>query len=181
MHFGFRTLLIVLAVGSPLIWVACQFAPGANLIRSAAGVAIFAIATIATWISFWPDRKFHREVASRETLDDAQFFTQFYADTNVPPEIPRRLRPMYCKIFDIEAGKLRPHDRPPLLQELDLADFVGDIEAEFGVTISDKDAEHIDGSFDSIARYLAERSREANVGEEPKASPAPHAGDRWPV
>jgi len=66
---------------------------------------------------------------------------------------------MYCKIFDIEVGKLRPHDRPPLLAELDLADFMEGIHAEFGVSISDKDAERIDGSFDSIVRYLAEHSR----------------------
>jgi len=164
MHFGFRTLLIVLAVGMPLAWVACQFMPGANLVRSAAGVGIFAIATIATWISFWPERKFRREVANREPLDDTQFFHEFYADTNVPADITCRLRPIYCKFFDLEVGKLRPEDRPPEIVDLDMIDLVRDIEAEFGVNISDKDAERIDGSFDSIARYLAEHSRSANVG-----------------
>jgi hypothetical protein len=121
-------------------------------------VAILVIATIATWISFWPDRKFRREMASREPLDDTEFFTQFYADSDVPPEIIRRLRPMYCKSFDVEVAKLRPHDRPPLLADLDLVHFMEDIETEFGVSISDIDAERIDGSFDSIARYLASQS-----------------------
>ena len=95
-------------------------------------------------------------------MNDTQFFNEFYADTDVPADIPCRLRPMYCKILDIEVGKLRPHDRPPLLSEIELADFIEDIEAEFGVSISDKDAEQIDGSFDSIACYLAQYSRSAN-------------------
>jgi hypothetical protein len=155
MHFGLRTLLIVLAVGSPLIWVACQFAPGANGFQSAAGVGVFAIATMATWISFWPERKFRREYEQRESLADTQFFNKFYAETNVPAHIACRLRPIYCKFFDLEVGKLRPQDRPPEYVELDLVDLVQDIETEFGVKISDDDAEQIDGSFDSIARYLA--------------------------
>jgi len=70
---------------------------------------------------------------------------------------------MYCKVFDLEVENLRPQDRPPEIAELDLVDFVQDIEIEFGVKISDNDAEHIDGSFDAIARYLAEHSRQADV------------------
>ena len=157
MHFGLRTLLIVLAVGSPLIWVACQFAPGANVVQSAAAVGVLAIATIATWISFSPERKFRREYEQRESLADAQFFNKFYAETNVPADIACRLRPIYCKFFDLDVGKLRPQDRPPEYVELDMIDLVRDIETEFSVKISDDDAEHIDGSFDSIARYLAKR------------------------
>jgi hypothetical protein len=158
MHFGVRTLLIVLAVGSPLVWIACQFALGANWVRSAAGVGVFAIATMATWISFGNERKFRREFAQREPLDDARFFNEFYAATNVAADIVCRLRPIYCSHLDLEIGKLRPQDRPPEIVELDGIELIQDIEAEFGVTISDKDAEHIDGSFDSIARYLASRS-----------------------
>jgi hypothetical protein len=65
---------------------------------------------------------------------------------------------MYCRIFDIEFGKLRPLDRPPILAELDMADFMEEIESEFGVSISDKDAEAIDGSFDSIVRFITAHS-----------------------
>jgi hypothetical protein len=150
MYFGVRTLLIVLAVGSPVIWVACQFAPGANLIRSAAGVGVFVTATAATWISFAGERKFRREFAQREPLDDSQFFNEFYAGTGVPADIVRRLRPIYSEFCDLEVGKLRPQDRPWQIVELDGVDLVQDIEAEFGVKISDDDAQHIDGSFDSI-------------------------------
>ena len=88
---------------------------------------------------------------------------RLYAETNVPADIVCRLRPMYCKVFDLEVENLRPQDRPPEIAELDLVDFVQDIEIEFGVKISDNDAEHIDGSFDAIARYLAEHSRQADV------------------
>jgi acyl carrier protein len=161
MQFRLRTLLIVLAVGIPIVWLACQFAPGANLVRSLSGVGVFAAVMIATWISFWPEQQFRREFSQRQLLDDGRFFDEFYAHTNVPAEIVRRLRPIYCKFFDLEVGKLRPQDRPPEIADLDMIDLVQAIETEFGVTISDNDAEHINGSFDSIARYLAERSQKA--------------------
>ncbi len=145
-HIGLLTLLIVLAVQIPLTWIA---------FRSAAGVAIFAVVTIVTWLSFWPERRFRREIAERESLDDARFLQEFYADRQIPSDIPLRLRPIYCKFFEIEVGKLRPQDRPPEIVELDTVDLIRDIETEFGVKISDEDAEQIDGSFDSIVRYLA--------------------------
>jgi hypothetical protein len=57
--------------------------------------------------------------------------------------------------FDMEIGKLRPDDRPPEICELDNSDLIRQIEAEFGVTITDSDLENIDGSFRSIVRYLS--------------------------
>jgi acyl carrier protein len=98
-------------------------------------------------------------VANREPLDDTQFFGAFYANTDVPADTPRRLRPIYSKFFDIEMGKLRPDDRPPEIADLDTVDLVRDIETEFDIAVPDKDAEQIDGSFDSIVRFLSERSR----------------------
>jgi len=149
MRYRLRTLLILIAVGPAL-------GPGWSFVII---VILIVAVTVATWISFWPDRKFHRAVAAREPLDETQFYANYYSQTNVPFDTVRRLRPMYCKIFDIEVGKLRPHDRPPILAELDTSDFIEDIEMEFGVSISDKDAETIDGSFDSIVRFLAAQSR----------------------
>ena len=74
---------------------------------------------------------------------------------NVHADVPRRLRPIYGTFFVIDATRLRPTDRPPETTDIDTVGLVRDIEAEFDVTIPDADAENIDGSFDSIVRYLA--------------------------
>lgn len=49
---------------------------------------------------------------------------------------------------------MRPLGRPPEIAELNTADLVKAIEVEFDVSISDADAERIDGSFDSISILL---------------------------
>ena len=123
-------------------------------------VGIVALSVLATWISLWPHRKFQRELAERESLDDTEFFKQFYANTDISAHLVRRLRSIYCKQLGIEVGKLRPLDHHPMLAELDSTELMEEIESEFGVSISDKDAEAMDGSFDSIVRFLATRSRQ---------------------
>jgi hypothetical protein len=157
MQFRLRTLLIVLALGPPLLalgWWLVMTETG----RPYLSLAVLAlIAGVVTWFWYAPERRYWREVARREPLDDAEFIRQFYADGAVPAEIILRLRPLYCRMFGFEIGKLRPTDRPPALNELDTTDFVWEIEEEFGIDIPDQDAENIDGSFDAIVRYLASR------------------------
>lgn len=120
-------------------------------------IAIIVIATVAAWITNWPEHKFRKELSQREPMDDAAFFREFYSASGVPEDIPRRLKPLFCEFFQIEPGKLRPVDRPPEIVELETVDLIRDIEKEFEVSISDKDAEQISGSFDSIVQFLASR------------------------
>ena len=125
--------------------------------NSMAIVVVAAVALTATCLLLWPEFAFQRELKQRRPLDDVQFYRTFYADTSVPDDIPRRVRPIYCDYFNLEMAQLRPWDRPPEITERDTSDLVRKIEAEFGITIHDKDAENIDGSFDSIVKYLAAR------------------------
>src|SRR5687768_4669527 len=115
------------------------------------------IAGLATWISYWPERRYRRELAARAPLSHAEGLEVFYPGNDVPADIPIRLRAIYAGFFEIEPSKLRPDDRPPEYVDLDISDLVSTIETEFAVTITDSDAEHIDGSFDSIVQYLAKR------------------------
>jgi hypothetical protein len=108
-------------------------------------------------ISWLPEHRFRRELQNSESLDDARFFNEFYVDSGIAADIPRRLRPLYEKFFRIPSGTLRPHDRPPELVDVDTSGLVRSIEVEFGVTISAIDLEGIDGSFDSIVRDLETR------------------------
>ncbi|MBI3467668.1 MAG: acyl carrier protein [Planctomycetes bacterium] len=136
-----------------LAWVIAD--PAQTATAAVVGFCLFV--AIASWLSFAPDRRFRRELAGRAPLDDEQFFAKFYAGTRVDPDVPRRLRPIYCEVFGIDVEKMRPTDRPPLVCEIDTSELVTDIEQEFGVAISDEEAEGIDGSFDSIVRFLSER------------------------
>jgi hypothetical protein len=118
-------------------------------------IVVMAGIALAVWLSFRSERMYRRELAERGSLNGDEFYKQYYADSGIPEDVPGRLRPIYSRFFDIEDGKLRPHDRPPEMNDLDTVDLVREIEAEFQIAISDKDAEQIDGSFDSIVRYLA--------------------------
>ena len=158
-QFRLRTLMTWLAIGPPLLagtWFFCRWI---GAYWSMTLIAMIVVMSISTGFSFWQERKFRRELRARIPLDDDQFSFQFYADTDVPADIVRRLRPIYCRFFDIEPAKLRPLDRPPEMDDLDTVDLIRNIEAEFSLVISTGDAERIDGSFDSIARYLVAHQR----------------------
>ena len=88
------------------------------------------------------------------------FFEQYYAQTHISKNIVFRLLPIYSSCFGIDQAKVRPFDWPPEIAELDCSSVIDEVEVEFGVTLTDKDLENVDGSFDSIVRYLAERSAE---------------------
>ena len=124
---------------------------------------VIGFVALIVWHSLASERAFHREWKLRHPMDDLTFYESFYESTGVPVDIPRRLRPIYGKFFGIDATRLRPTDRPPEIVDIDTVGLVRDIEAEFDVTIPDADAENMDGSFDSIVRYLAAQRPPTNA------------------
>ena len=123
-----------------------------KLIEFAAVVTFVGLVPILVWFSFRKERAFTRELAQRALQAPAEF-ASFYS-TPEEREIALRLLPIYSSFFGIEAGKLRPDDRPPEIVEIDTVELVLEIEAEFGVSIPDRAAEGLNGSFDSIVQYL---------------------------
>jgi hypothetical protein len=87
------------------------------------------------------------------------------ADTPITPEDVRSFRLVFKLFNRISRRKASSHrpcvsasaDLPPALVDVDTSGLVTSIESEFGVTIPDIEAEGIDGSFDSIVRFLAVR------------------------
>ena len=110
-------------------------------------------ALVWSWIS--SEWQFRSEMATRPPLDVALFYRQLYKSTDIPEDIPRRLKPIYGRFFNLDVTKLRPADRPPEIAERDNSVLIREIEEEFGMTFSDRDLERINGSFDSIVQYLA--------------------------
>lgn len=115
---------------------------------------VFAVICFIVWLSFASERAFWREWEQRERLNDEAFYQMYYANSDVPADIPKRLRPIYGDYFGIDPAKLRPHDIPPGFGEMCTADLVQQVESEFDITISDSDTEQMDGSLHSIICFL---------------------------
>ena len=96
---------------------------------------------------------FNREVAARDDLESEDFYRRYYEGTGVPQRVVLGVLPIYSKFFGLPARKLRPHDWPPQIAEFDTEPLVRDIETEFGM--SHAKWEEVDGSFDSVVRYVA--------------------------
>jgi hypothetical protein len=124
-----------------------------KLIAFAAVVAFVVFIMLFVWFESRHDRAFNRELAQR-TSQTPDEFASFYSTVN-ERSIALRLLPLYARFFGIETGKLRPQDCPPIIVEIDHVELIQDIETEFGISISDRDAEGINGSFDSIVQFLA--------------------------
>lgn len=91
------------------------------------------------------ERAFTALLESRPRLDDAAFYETSYAETGIPRDIPIRLRQLYTRIIGDDLSALQPQDNHALRR----------VEREFGLTISlGRAAREIDGTFDSVVRYL---------------------------
>jgi hypothetical protein len=106
--------------------------------------------------------EFRRDMKLRSPLDADDFYTRFYAGTNLPRDLVSRFREFEAKFWSIDAGMVRPQDDYVRIHgDLDSADFIKAIEQEFGITLSDADCEKLDGSFDTLVRYLHSRCQPA--------------------
>lgn len=98
------------------------------------------------------------EFVGRPELDDDAFYEKFYAGSGIPKEILVRLRRLYVKELGREWRRLVPQDNPAnMYDDLDLADLFELVGEHFGVPFPLEDMERLDGSFDAVVRYVAER------------------------
>jgi len=118
------------------------------------------------------ERVYKTERAARPQLNDAAFYDKFYAGTEIPRDIPIRYRRLLEAILGEDLAGLWPDDNIAAIYDgLDFADVIYRIEREFRVriplaenlkpplTCGDEAAPQgtIDGTFDSVIRYLARR------------------------
>jgi hypothetical protein len=108
------------------------------------------------------DRKLQREVAARPRLSEDAFYERFYSGLDIPREVPIRLRRLWADELGDEWYGVEPADNPAhVYWTLDLADLFDAAAEEFGIKIPKEDRHAIDGSFDSLVRYLAKRQQQA--------------------
>ena len=119
----------------------------------AIGLVIFCV-SLGFAFSMYGDYRFRAELANRPPLNNDEFIAQFYADSEIPSEIPLRLRPIYGNYFEIDPDKIHPDDLPPDIGEFDTKPLVDAIEKEFGITINDDEQERTTGEFASIVKCV---------------------------
>jgi hypothetical protein len=108
-----------------------------------------------------PNRRFVRELTERPVLDDPEFYQAYYQGSGIPPAIPSRVRAVYARELGPRWQAVRPEDRAnDFLPDLDWADLVFAVGRKFGLAIPLDDMIAMDGTFDSLVRYVAARSHE---------------------
>lgn len=108
------------------------------------------------------ERAYREQTKQRPSLTDDAFYQTFYAGTEIPKEIPIRLRSLYQKMLGYDLSTLRPEDNQAMIyDDVDFADFIYRVEHEFNVNIPITGGWPIrgqfgiiDGTFDSVVRYL---------------------------
>ena|SRR5579859_532761 len=90
-------------------------------------------------------------------MDDESFYRLHYGNTPVPKSIPIRVRKVLVEQLGSRWLWVKPEECVIEDDEIDLAELLHEIEDEFGVSISKEDMQRLDGSFDSIVRYLADQ------------------------
>jgi hypothetical protein len=129
--------------------------------------AYLAIASPIIWWLMWREGfegmqsewRYNRERKTRRFLSPRQFYDQFYKSSGVKKETLYRLLALHAEVWKVEAELIRPHDNYPRIFDglEDVGEFVRRIQSEFGFTIPEEDYPTIDGSFDSLARYVDAR------------------------
>jgi acyl carrier protein len=135
---------------------------------SAGAAALMIFGLFLLFRDFSRERAFDRAIAEREPLDCDAFFDAFYPDRRLH-DIVGRLRPIYCDFFSVDPAKLRPQDRPPIMDDLDTSELVDEIEKAFSISIPPEDCEALDGSFESVVLYLVDRGCGGHTEDSPAA------------
>lgn len=104
--------------------------------------------------------RFERELVSRPQLDDQAFYKAHYGGSDIPEDIPIRVRKVCIEqLGDCWMG-VRPDDNVCESDpDLPLDELLYEIEDEFGIKIPDEDVKRMDGTVDAIVRYVAFRQR----------------------
>lgn len=108
----------------------------------------------------YDERTFQHTLSAREDLTGDEFYQRYYQGTGVPQAVVLRLLAIYSTFFALPSTKLRPDDWPPAIAELDMEPLVVEIEKEFGIPHSQW--HNVDGSFDSVVRYVTQALAETD-------------------
>jgi hypothetical protein len=121
-------------------------------------IVVSAVVLAAAYFKPAKEHAFERELKNRPQLDDDAFYEKFYAGTATPKEIPIRLRQLYAEQLGQPWANVLPQDNPARVYgDLDPADLLAEVAKEFAVPFSAEEMQRLDGSFDSVVKFLNEK------------------------
>lgn len=94
------------------------------------------------------------------TLDD--FYSEFYADSDISKSTISRLLDITAEQFGIHPGQIRPHDNFLQTSLGDTIYYVLEISEEFEIPNRISNDDENDGTFDNIARWVARQLKRAS-------------------
>lgn len=130
---------------------------------------LFAALAAVIWLAMWYEDfdgmrsswRFYREVKKRSPLEFEEFYREFYAGSGVDEQIVRRMLEVHGGFASVKPERIRPDDNFARVFDLPFDEVLQDIEEEFAIRFRDEDLPNLDGSFDSLVRYVARRVDEA--------------------
>ena len=106
-------------------------------------------------------RALRRRIRRRPVRSDDEFYNRYYAGTDVPREIPVRLRRWIRNHYAL-GDRIVPTDRlQSIADDVDFFDVFFCIEREFGIRLT-KDVHHLfDGTFESLVGMIQSKLLES--------------------
>ena len=105
--------------------------------------------------------RFHRDCKTRQPLSLDDFYVQFYASSGIEKGTIGSLIEECTKLYGVKRELIRPEDNYPRIYGAD-EELIEAIEARFGIDIKNDDLSQINGTFDSIARFIQDRLNAVN-------------------
>ena len=118
------------------------------------------------WYAMWREdfeglrsaSRYRRDLANREPMDEEAFFEHFYAGSRIDKELVYRFLRFQADFWSVPVELIRPHDDYNLIMgDGDADDFISALEREFSIHVSNDDCQELNGTFDSLVRFLASK------------------------
>jgi hypothetical protein len=102
--------------------------------------------------------RYRRALKLRDALTAHEFYGRFYERAGIDSEIVSRLLVVIADFYQVDATTIRPEDNLPAIDGHACDDELVDrLEQEFRIQVPMDDWPGIDGSFDSLVRYIDAR------------------------
>ena len=133
-------------------------------------LAVAGLAVMVWLLMWWLDpslrrrREFQAELATREPLPDAEMVTRYFADDVGTAEVSAEVRRVFARHMEYPAEKLLPDDDLLFFwAELDMAEFVEELQSGYGISISPLESELTPCTIRAVSALVASKTRRTTL------------------
>src|SRR5438105_3762683 len=123
------------------LWLALKC--GGHSVQIWLFLALLPVIAVLVWfIGDHREREYLAELATRELVSEEELFCRYFVDGESAPDVPGRVRRVFAQNTGYPEYKILPDDDLTFFWfELDMIPLIRDLEREFGIEITDADAE----------------------------------------